>query len=40
MPIEIFARIHLFKTITITPDIQFLFDPAINPDTDFITVFG
>ncbi len=37
---EIFFRFLLAQNLAITPDIQFLLNPAANPDTDFITVFG
>ena len=37
---EIFYRFQLAQNIAITPDIQFLVDPALNPDEDFIVVFG
>jgi len=37
---EIFYRLQLAKNLVITPDIQFLIDPANNPNHDFITVFG
>ncbi|XPS89711.1 uncharacterized protein Dvar_77300 [Desulfosarcina variabilis str. Montpellier] len=32
-------RFQLLKTVTITPEVQFLFDPALNPDADVITVW-
>ena len=37
---ELYYRLHLMKIITIMPDIQLLINPALNPDTDFIAVFG
>ncbi|MHC4291457.1 MAG: carbohydrate porin [Planctomycetota bacterium] len=37
---EVFYRIQLTKEIAITPDVQLLFNPALNPDEDMITVFG
>ena len=37
---EVFYRIQLTKEIAITPDVQMLFNPALNPDEDMITVFG
>jgi len=37
---EVFYRFQLAQNLAITPDIQFLIDPANNPDHDFITVFG
>jgi porin len=38
--VEIFYRIQLFQNLTLTPDIQFVIDPVLNPDEDFIVVFG
>jgi hypothetical protein len=26
--------------VSVTPSVQLLFDPALNPDDDFIAVFG
>ena len=37
---ELFYRIQVTKEIAITPDVQMLFNPALNPDEDMITVFG
>ena len=37
---EIFYRLQLAQNLAVTPDIQFLIDPANNPGHDFITVFG
>jgi len=37
---EIFYRFQLAQNIAITPDVQFLLDPALNPEEDFIVVFG
>ena len=37
---ELFYRIQLTKQIAITPDVQLLFNPALNPDEDMITVVG
>lgn len=37
---EIFYRFQLSQNIAITPDIQFLIEPALNSDEDFIVVFG
>ncbi len=37
---ELFYRIQVTKEIAITPDVQLLFNPALNPDEDMITVFG
>ena len=38
--IETYYRIHLGKLISITPDLQLLINPALNPNKDFLTVFG
>jgi porin len=37
---ELFYRIQVTKEIAITPDVQMLFNPALNPNEDMITVFG
>ena len=37
---EVFYRLQILKTLTLTPDVQFLFDPAFNPDEDLIAIFG
>jgi porin len=37
---EVFYRSQQAQNLAVTPDIQFLIDPANNPDHDFITVFG
>ena len=37
---EFFYRLHLLPNITITPDVQLLIDPALNPDEEVIAVFG
>lgn len=37
---ELYYRLHLMKIFTLTPDIQLLFNPALNPDKNFIAVFG
>ncbi len=37
---EIYYRIQVLKVLTITPDVQALFNPALNPDEDVIFVFG
>jgi len=37
---EVYYRLQLFKILTVTPDVQLLFDPALNPDEDFIGVFS
>jgi len=38
--IELFYRVELVKTISITPDLQLVFDPANNPDDEFTVVPG
>ena len=37
---ELFYRLQVTKELAITPDIQFLMNPALNPDEDNIWVFG
>lgn len=37
---EIFYRIQLTEALAITPDIQLIIDPALNPDDDSIFVAG
>lgn len=37
---EIYFRWQILKILTITPDVQVLFDPALNPDENVIAVFG
>jgi len=38
--IEAFYRLQLFPHMTITPDVQLLFNPAQNPQEDLIWVLG
>jgi len=38
--LEVFYRFYLLKTLAITPDVQLLFDPALNPNIDVVAVFG
>jgi porin len=38
--IELFYRIQLLQNFAITPDVQFLVNPALNPDEGVIGVFG
>ena len=38
--LELFYRLNLTKQFTITPDIQFIKDPALNPTEDSIWVLG
>jgi porin len=37
---ELFYRVQLSQNFAITPDIQFIIDPALNPTEDNIFVFG
>jgi len=37
---ELFWRYQLTKELAITPDLQFLINPALNPDEDNLWVFG
>ena len=37
---ELFYRINLGKHFAITPDVQILFNPALNPNEDIVGVFG
>lgn len=37
---EFFYRFQVDRYLTLTPDIQLLFDPALNPTTGFIAVAG
>ncbi len=37
---EAFYRLQLTQGFRVTPSVQLLFDPALNPDDDFIAVFG
>ena len=38
--IEILYRVELAKAISITPDLQHVFDPADNTGDDFVAVPG
>ncbi len=38
--LEAFYRIQLWKEFAITPDIQYIRNPALNPDDDSLWVFG
>ena len=38
--LEIFYRIQLTKELAITPDVQLIFNPALNPQDDSMWVFG
>ena len=37
---DIYYRFQLLKVLTITPDVQFLVNPVLNPDESTIWVFG
>lgn len=37
---ELFYRLQVTKEIAVTPDVQFLINPALNPDEDNLWVFG
>lgn len=37
---EVFYRVQLAENIQVTPSIQLYGDPALNPDVDFIVLFG
>jgi len=38
--IELLYRIHLLHQLSVTPDVQILISPALNPDADVVGVFG
>lgn len=38
--VEAFYRLQLTQGLRITPSVQLLFEPALNPDEDVIAVFG
>lgn len=37
---EIYYRFQLLKVLTLTPDVQLLINPALNPEEDRLWVFG
>ena len=37
---ELFYRLQFSPNFVVTPDIQFLVDPALNPEEDTLWVFG
>ena len=37
---EFFYRFQLTEFLAVTPDIQLIVDPAINPTTDVLAFFG
>ena len=38
--IEAFYRFQLSESFAVTPDVQLIFDPALNPDDDLLPVVG
>jgi len=40
LTIELFYHWQKLKTLILTPDVQFIINPAQNPTSNFITVFG
>ena len=38
--IELFYRLQVSEGVRVTPSVQLLWDPALNPDEDFAAVFG
>ena len=37
---EVYYRLQLTEQLALTPDIQYLVDPAQNPDEDKLWIFG
>lgn len=37
---EVFYRAQIIENLQVTPSVQLLVDPALNPDKDFIALFG
>jgi porin len=37
---EVYFRLQVTKELAITPDVQLLIDPALNPDEDSVWVYG
>ena len=37
---ELFYRLQIAQNLAITPDVQLIIDPALNPDEDMLWVFG
>ena len=37
---ELFYRFQLAQNLAITPSVQWLIDPAMNPDDDHLAIFG
>ena len=38
--LEVFYRIQIFKELAITPDLQYIKDPTINPTTSSAWILG
>jgi carbohydrate-selective porin OprB len=38
--LEAYYRLQVAKEFSITPDIQFLINPALHPEEDYVWVFG
>jgi porin len=38
--IELFYKLQLAQNLAVTPSLQVLIDPALNPNTNTLTVFG
>jgi len=38
--LEVFYRVQLFRELAITPDIQYIRNPALNPDEDSLWILG
>ncbi len=38
--VEFFYRLQLAQDLAITPDVQLLINPALNPDENVLAVFG
>ena len=38
--IEVFYRLQISRTLAITPSVQVIVDPALNPNDDAVTLFG
>ena len=37
---ELFYRLQLAENLAITPDVQLIINPALNPDEDIVGIFG
>ena len=38
--VELYYRIQIFKELAITPDLQYIKNPALNPEESSLWVFG